>query len=282
MPRMNGADEKALEKWTRLFDEAEAKYNAATTDAEKDKWYERRANAATCIAGIGERANARRNTIDRHKSHKKVVEYDPANDPEPEHHKDCGLNCARGCEWNAWDDRRIAHGLKKVVAPVVHTAAPKVEAPAPKKIELPKSVPVVAAPVRVSRPVPSVIREPREGHSGFFFKEVFWNLPIMERNAKAQRIGRDAALKNEWDTIVEGMRAPREILPPQKAVVMVIERPPMRDPREVFATGQVQTVDEARAAFAPTMQSATGPVTRELDKRVGMPDMKPEELTPSR
>ena len=51
---------------------------------------------------------------------------------------------------------------------------------------------------------------------------------------------------------------------------------------EVFAMGQPQTVDEARAAFRPTMQGATGPVTRELDKRGWLPDIKPAELTPSR
>jgi hypothetical protein len=277
MPRMNGADEKALKKWTRLFDEADAAYKAATTDEARDKWYDRRANAAKCIAGIGERANARRNTIDRHKGKKKVVEYDPTLDIEPEHHKDCGLNCVRGCPWDAWDDRRIAHGLKKVVAPAVP--------PAPVKIDPPK--PVIAAP-RAPAPKPApkpvvrvcVQREPREGWSGFFFKEVFWNLPIDERNAKAQRIGRDAGLMAEWTEICETMRAPREVLPPQKA--MVIERPAIRERSEVFAVGQLQTVDEARAAFKPTMQEATGPVTREIDKRIGMPDMKPEGLTPSR
>jgi hypothetical protein len=263
MPRMNGADEKALKKWTRLFDEADAAYKAATTESEKDKWYERRANAAKVIAGIGERANARRNTLDRHKSKKKVVEYDPANDPEPEHHKDCGLNCARGCPWDAWDDRRIAHGLKKVVAPAVQ--------PAPAKIDPPKPV-IAAPPAPKPAPVPApkpvvrvcVQREPREGWSGFFFKEVFWNLSIDERNAKAQRIGRDFGLKAEWDTIVEGMRAPREVLPPMK--VATIERPAVRELREVFAMGRIRTVEESRAAFAPTMQGATGPIAPDLDK----------------
>jgi hypothetical protein len=107
MPRMNGADESALKKWTRLFDEADAQYNSATTEAEKDKWYDRRGNAALVIAGIGERANARRNTIDRHKRKKKA--YDPANDPEPEHAADCGLRCARGCPHDAWRDRQYAY-----------------------------------------------------------------------------------------------------------------------------------------------------------------------------
>jgi hypothetical protein len=258
---MNGADENALKKWQRLFDEADAAYNAATTDAEHDKWYERRANAAKCIAGIGERANARRNTIDRHKSKKKKVEYDPDNDPEPSVHDDkCGMSCVPGCPIDAWRDRRIAHGLKKVVAPAVQ--------PAPVKIDPPK--PVIVAPITkpAPRPVPRicppVIREPREGWSGFFFKEVFWNLSMDERNAKAQRIGRDLGLKSEWDTICETMRAPREVLPPQKAVA--IERPAIRPHDEVFGTGQIQTVDEARAAFAPTMQGATGPIAPDLDK----------------
>jgi hypothetical protein len=126
----------------------------------------------------------------------------------------------------------------------------------------------------------SVQREPREGHSGYFFKEVFWNLPINERNGKMMRVCADAALRNEWDTIVESMRAPREVLPPQKAVA--IERPAIRERSEVFAMGQPQSVDEMRKAFLPTMQNGNGGISPDLDRRGWMPDCKPKELTPSR
>jgi len=93
----------------------------------------------------------------------------------------------------------------------------------------------------------------------------------------------DAALKAGWQSTVEIMAmrvTPRETLVPQKAAPF--ELPAVRERSEVFAVGQPRTVDEMRKTFAPTMQLATGPVTRELDKRTGMPDVKPEALTPSR
>jgi len=97
------------------------------------------------------------------------------------------------------------------------------------------------------------------------------------------RVNADLGLKAEWESICEVMATrvtPREVLPPEKAVAM--ERPAIRERSEVFAVGQPQSLDTMRKVFAPTMQSATGPVTREIDKRIGMPDCKPEELAPSR
>jgi hypothetical protein len=123
------------------------------------------------------------------------------------------------------------------------------------------------------------VREPREGTSGFFFKEVLWNLPTDERNAKMNRMEIDLGLKVEWDNIMMALAAPREVLP---TVIVPIERPAIRERSEVFAVGQVQPVSEAHKLSEPTMQNASGPVTRELDKRGWLSDIKPAELTPSR
>ncbi|MGA8151429.1 MAG: hypothetical protein WB952_10810 [Terriglobales bacterium] len=140
------------------------------------------------------------------------------------------------------------------------------------KIEQLKPAPTAMAPTVKSMPqtVPSqpVIREPREGHSGYFFKENFWNLPGDEQRAKMMRVNADAALKCEWNTIVEGMRAPREIPPlmteAQKAEMFA--PPAFRERSEVFAMGQPQTIEEQRKIFAPTMQEAIGPIAPDLDK----------------
>jgi hypothetical protein len=124
--------------------------------------------------------------------------------------------------------------------------------------------------VPVPRPRPQVVREPREGTSGFFFRERFWNLPIDERNAKMQRVNRDLGLKAEWESICETMRAPREVLPPMSEAekAEMFAPPAVRELSEVFATGKVQTVNEARAPFQPTMGNAPdGGISLDLDKR---------------
>ena len=74
------------------------------------------------------------------------------------------------------------------------------------------------APLPVAGPAPKpkqperVTREPKEGTSGFFFRERFWDLPIDEQKTKLQRVNRDPALKMEWENITSAMRAPREVI----------------------------------------------------------------------
>ncbi|HXM22209.1 MAG TPA: hypothetical protein VN948_13205 [Terriglobales bacterium] len=96
---------------------------------------------------------------------------------------------------------------------------------------------------------------------------------------------RDPGLKAEWDEICASMRAPKETLPPMTEAekAKAFAPPAVRELSEVFATGQVQTVNEARAPFQPTMGNAPdGGISLDLDKRGWLPDCKPEELTPSR
>jgi hypothetical protein len=236
--------------------------NPTSTDAEKAK-------AAEELEKI-KRRHAHNKQKARHKK-----SSSQANDPKPEWFPYDGGSYPEYLEkLSAWE-KRHPEGYQEPVR-----SAPALP---PKKIELPKPAPVVVAPIAKPAPKPMVRvcvqREPREGWSGTFHREKFWDLPTDERNAVMNRVNRDAALKNEWNTICETMRAPREVLP---TVIVTIERPAIRERSEVFAVGQVQPVSEARKLSEPTMQNASGPVTRELDKRSWLPDCKPEELTPSR
>jgi hypothetical protein len=118
MPELlNNADKRACEKWTLLFEEADANYKAATTDVERDKWYERRAHAATVIDGIGARVHKRQNAITRSKPKKKLKQRVQVADPEPGHLSTCETKppykhngyytaCDPKCPNLAWFDRQ--------------------------------------------------------------------------------------------------------------------------------------------------------------------------------
>jgi hypothetical protein len=101
-------------------------------------------------------------------------------------------------------------------------------------------------PAPASKPVPApkppvpVQREPREGVSGYFYKEVFWSLSIDERNAKMLRVNRDLALKMEWENITAAMRAPKEVLTPlsESEKAKAFAPPTQRPQNRVFATAR--------------------------------------------
>jgi hypothetical protein len=116
MPELlSKADRVSLEKWTRLHDEADKHYKAATTDVERDKWYERRAHAATVIDGISARVHRRQNVVTRSKPKKKVKKAKDV-DPEPDHlltcdrpyykHNETYTTCDPKCPNLAWFDRQ--------------------------------------------------------------------------------------------------------------------------------------------------------------------------------
>jgi hypothetical protein len=199
-------------------------------------------------------------------------------DPKPEFNEDEGYPAF----WEklaAWEQRHPE--VKSAPAPVA-------------KIEQPKPAPVVAAPIEpapvVSRPAPvkrpasaPVVRKAREGHSGKFFKEVFYDLPIFERNMILKTL--NPAQQAEWEQIetnraLEAARVmasmpketPKPVSEAEKAAAFA--PPIMIEPR---AIGQPQTVDEVRETFGPTMGNATpdSGISPELDRRGWLPDLNP-------
>ena len=201
-------------------------------------------------------------------------------DPKPEFNEDEGYPAF----WEklaAWEQRHPE--MKTAPAPVA-------------KIEQPKSAPVVAAPVesapvkiaptpkKITRPAPApVVRKAREGHSGKFFKEVFYDLPIFERNMILKTL--NPAQQAEWEQIetnraLEAARVmasmpketPKPVSEAEKAAAFA--PPIMIEPR---AIGQAQTVDEVRETFGPTMGNATpdSGISPELDRRGWLPDLNP-------
>lgn len=104
--------------------------------------------------------------------------------------------------------------------------------------------------------VPVRVREPKEGHSGFFYKENFWNLDADERRGKMIRVNHDAGLKAEWNDIMMALAAPREVLPTatEAEKAKAFSSPSVLAHDEAFATGQPQTVDEIQKTFAPTRE----------------------------
>jgi hypothetical protein len=70
----------------------------------------------------------------------------------------------------------------------------------PQVVEALRPTPAVVAPKPATakpRPVaPVCVREPKEGTSGYFFKEVFWNLDADERRGKNIIMNGNAALKD--------------------------------------------------------------------------------------
>jgi hypothetical protein len=207
-------------------------------------------------------------------------------DPKPEFNEDEGYPAF----WEklaAWEQRHPE--VKSAPAPVA-------------KIEQPKPEPVIAAPIepepakiappkRIARPAPApVVRKAREGHSGKFFKEVFYDLPIFERNMILKTL--NPAQQAEWEQIetnraLEAARVmasmpketPKPVSEAEKAAAFA--PPIMIEPR---ATGQPQTVDEVRETFGPTMGNATpdSGLSPELDRRGWLPDTPAKELPPSR
>jgi hypothetical protein len=194
-------------------------------------------------------------------------------DPKPEFNEDEGYTAF----WEklaAWEQRH----------PEVKQPAVKIEQkkPAP-VVEVAAPVPVTPRPAPVKRPAPvPIVRKAREGHSGKFFKEVFYDLPIYERNAILRTL--NPAQQAEWQTILE-----QTTLPPAQPVRVVLTEDqklrmfssPMVLPP---AAGQPQTIEEVQKTFGPTMGNATpdSGISPELDRRGWLPDCKPEELTPSR
>jgi hypothetical protein len=144
--------------------------NPASTDAEK-------VQAAEAIEKIKRRhTRIKFGVVNRHK--KKGC------DPKPEFNEDEGYPAF----WEklaAWEQR---HPEAKPASTV--------------KIEQPKPAPVKIAPApkRIARPAPApVVRKAREGHSGKFFKEVFYDLPIFERNAILKTL--NSGQQAEWEQI---------------------------------------------------------------------------------
>ena len=91
-------------------------------------------------------------------------------------------------------------------APVeAHVATPVAKLPAPVRVE----------PISPLRPVsrrpasePVIERWPKEGISGFFYRERFWNLSIEQQKLLLFKVNRDPGLLAEWETICGTMRAP--------------------------------------------------------------------------
>ena len=167
MPRLSSQERFWKEKLT----------SPASTDAEKVK-------AAEELEKIKRRhTRIKFGVVNRRKK--------KGHDPKPEFNEDEGYPAF----WEklaAWEQRH-----------------PEVK-PAPAvKIEQPKPVvaaPVEPAPVKVApipkvtlRPRPAPVRKAREGHSGKFFKEVFYDLPIFERNMILKTL--NPAQQAEWACI---------------------------------------------------------------------------------
>jgi len=274
MARPKGSKTKVVGKRNRVLAKAakywEKRFDEATTDADRDL-------AAAKLTKIGISQNSlKKSAVIHGDKKKKIVEpedYNPAADPEPEHAANCGhLTCAPGCKWDAWDDRQRAYRAAHPPEPEpVRKPAPAViEKPAPafimEEAEEPKPAPKIARPA----PVP-VIRKAKEGHSGKFFNEVFWDLPIFERNMILMTLKPDQ--QAEWQTILENTTLP----PPQPVRVTLTEAekrqafssPSVLPKDEAFATGVPLTVDQVRETYAPTMGNATpdSGLSVELDRR---------------
>jgi hypothetical protein len=278
--RRNRVLAKAAKFWEKKFDEA-------TTDAEREI-------AAEHLTKIGISQNSLKKSAVIHSDKKKIVEpeeYNPATDPEPEHAVNCGhLTCAPGCKWDAWDDRqrayRAAHPELALKPEPVPEPTPVVFVePEPTFImeeadEEPIAVKPAPVPKIKPRPVPApVVRTECEGHSGKFYREVFWDLSLFERNCLLKTL--NPAQRSEWNMIVEKTTLP----PPQPVRVTLTEAekrqafssPSVLPKDEAFATGQPQTVDEVRKTFAPTMGNANpdSGISVPLDRRTWMPDLNP-------
>jgi hypothetical protein len=188
------------------------------------------------------------------------------NDPEPSHNPLCGmLSCVSGCKHIAWYNRQPT--------PV---PAVKIEQPKPAPVIEVAALPVVPKPAPARKPAPvSVVRKAREGHSGKFFKEVFYDLPIYERNAILRTL--NPAQQAEWQTILE-----QTTLPPAQPVRVVLTEDqklrmfssPMVLPP---AAGQPQTIEEVQKTFGSTMGNATpdSGLSPDLDRRGWLPDINP-------
>lgn len=212
-----------------------------------------------------------------------ALKFDPTG-AEPECLKTCGvISCAPGCPRDDWDTRRHAYyeanpeskpKPEPKSAPVV-IAEPTFIMEEAEEIE---PAPVVRTPRPIVKPAP-VIRKAKEGHSGKFFNEVFWDLPIFERNMILMTLKPDQ--QAEWQTILENTTLP----PPQPVRVTLTEAekrqafssPSVLPKDEAFATGVPLTVDQVRETYAPTMGNATpdSGLSVELDRRQWLPNVNP-------
>jgi hypothetical protein len=233
----------------------------ASTDAEKVK-------AAEELEKIKRRhTRIKFGVVNRHKK--------KGYDPKPEFNEDEGYPAF----WEklaAWEQR---HPEAKQ-APAVKIEQPKPVVAAPVE---PAPVKIAPMPKITLRPRPApVVRKAREGHSGKFFNENFYDLPIFERNMILKTL--NPAQQAEWQTILE-----QTTLPPAQPVRVVLTEDqklrmfssPMVLPP---AAGQPQTIEEVQKTFGPTMGNATpdSGISPELDRRGWMPNIPAKELTPSR
>jgi hypothetical protein len=257
MPRLGGSERFWKEKLA----------NPASTDADK-------AMAAEKLEQIKRRHTREKIAKQRARNRKPLAD----DDPEPKHDPLCGMAyCVDGCKHIAWYNRQPERPTTVI------------EEPAPVKIEQPKPVPVVAAPV-VRRPAPvkpapaPVERALREGYSGKFYREVFYDLSLFERNAILRNL--NPGQQAEWNTIVE-----LTTMPPAQPVRVVLTEEQKRNVstspmvrHDVFDAGKPQTVDEVRETYGPTMGNATpdSGISPELDRRGWLPGPESAKLTPSR
>jgi hypothetical protein len=289
----NPALARAEHDLTFIRDESRKQYDdpQSTPEAKAAAW-EKYNSAVNQLVNIGLKRQELAIKREIHSSKKKSAEpvYDPTSDREPEHTTRCTpLFCVPGCPWDQWQDRQRAY-FAAHPEPVAPTSAVEatVEAPAPVVVEQPKPAPVIASlkpvapkPAPAPKPVPApaskpapVIRERREGGSGRYFREVFWDRPVYERNAllKMYRAESDT----EWQSILEALRAPREVplAPATEAEKRAAFDAPMVDrDRQV---GQIESPDEMRQKYGSTMGNATrdSGLSVELDRRGWMPDIK--------
>ena len=152
-------------------------------------------------------------------------------------------------------------------------AEPKIEQPKPEPV-------VVAAPAPTPKITPrpaQVVRAPREGYSGKFYRELFYDLSLFERNCILRTL--NPGQQAEWNTIVEQttvqLSQPVPVVLTEEQKRNISSSPMVR--HDVFDAGKPQTVDELRETYAPTMGNATpdSGLSPELDRSGWLPDLNP-------
>jgi hypothetical protein len=269
------APNKALKHWQSIIDdsnETKERQDTAAKEAEKI-----RRRYARIKAG-----------------RKKKGAYHPLKDPKPE--CTCGglQFCSQDCAVTKWERRQdeyYAANPKKATTPTP-APAPKIEPPKPAPVledflnELQLDAWAEPAPVRkpvvARKPVPkivepkpaAIVRKTREGHSGFFFDEVYWNLSPFDRQCQNLYVKAYPKLQMELRGIQEAMATEAALHTPVQKPLTDEEKhaqdianeaakhkaftaPMVLPQNQAFATGQIETVDEHRAKFGQTMGNAT-------------------------
>jgi hypothetical protein len=306
--QLNAIDHRAMDKWTRIHDDADAAFKAATTPEAKKSWFDERARAATMLDGISERVKARQNKITAKKPKKRAT-VAVETDPEPVFvqygFKDSGESYAEFQELHdAWK-RRNPNGAA-------------VAAPAPKAAKAPEPQPAPVAPIKdkiyddgydpellkklLSPKKPEPVAQP----------VVEVSQPLIPHNPDATLLEDQAihllagwshvmkfAEREKWTTIRDAynarMKAKREAdaaanRPPAKTAEQIasedadalerandIERlkikafaaPAYREPNR----GNPPSAIELQKLSAPTMQNSDGGISVEPDKRQWLPDL---------